>query len=127
MNDKINFDPAICAIAAKMTEGFSFAYLKELVMQALLAMARASTVNATKSKYRDSNFNAVDASNGVGGHLQVDNKTSIIRTTLDHPENEKLEPPIPESLQAALFLQTLQAGVATLRKDIDGNGGSDNN
>jgi hypothetical protein len=127
MNDKINFDPAICAIAAKMTEGFSFAYLKGLVMQALLAMARATMVNATKRKDGDSNFNAAGSLNYVNGQLQDDSKISNVPAASDHPEDGTLEPPIPEGLEANLFLQTLRAGVATLRKDIDGNGGSYNN
>ena len=119
-NDKIDFDPAICAIAAKMTKGFSFAYMKELMMQALLTMARASTANAIKSEKGDSDFNA-DALDGVEDQIQVENKMPNVPTTFDLLDNGVLEPPIPESLQANLFLQTLRAGVADLRKDINGN------
>lgn len=39
-NDELDFPDAICAATAKITGGFSFAYLQEAVVAALLAIAR---------------------------------------------------------------------------------------
>ena len=122
-NDKIDFDPAICEAVAKITEGFSFAYLKELMMQTLLAMARANVVedSESKSKDGDSTFIAAGGPIRVDTQPEIDSKMLNIPTMRDHPENDTLEPRTSKTLQANLFMQTLRAGVATLRQDIEGN------
>ena len=124
-NDKIDFDSAICEIAAKITDGFSFAYLKELLIQALLAMARANVIDAIENKDVDPIFNAADTPNLIDGQPHIGDKMQSLSKTLDQQEHTTTEPPIPENLQGNLFMQTLQAGVATLRKDIDGSVGEE--
>ncbi len=43
-NDRIDFSDEICDLVVKLTEGFSFAYLQELLVQTLLIMARTKQV-----------------------------------------------------------------------------------
>jgi len=42
-NDIVDFPESLCPIIAKMTSGFSFAYMKELFIASLLAMARGAS------------------------------------------------------------------------------------
>ncbi|KAG0043056.1 hypothetical protein BGZ83_011887 [Gryganskiella cystojenkinii] len=42
--DMVSFEDGLCPIIAKLTEGFSFAYLKELFVISLLAVARGGTI-----------------------------------------------------------------------------------
>jgi transitional endoplasmic reticulum ATPase len=42
-NNMVEFPDELCSVVAKMSEGFSFAYLKELFVMSLLAIARGGT------------------------------------------------------------------------------------
>lgn len=44
-NAMVDFPEELCAVVAKLTKGFSFAYLKELFVMALLTVARGGGVN----------------------------------------------------------------------------------
>ena len=120
-NDKVDFDPMICDIVVQMTEGFSFAYIKELVMQALLTMARADREKDNESPGGPSNLKMVDDPTTSDGECKADDSVSKVQRTFNRSENGTLEPSIPERILANPFMQTLQAHVATLREDVDGD------
>ena len=120
-NDRIDFDPAICEVVAKMTEGFSFAYLKELMLQTLLAMARAEFDKDAKNEFGGSASGAADGPNDADTRLATDSEVLSFPTTSNCEENDTLESLSPLNPPANLFMQVLRAGVATLKKDMGDN------
>lgn len=120
-NDQIDFDPAICEVVAKMTEGFSFAYLKELMLQTLLAMARMELDKVAKSGVGGSASAAVDGLNDADARLATDREALSTSTTSNREEDDTLEPLTSLNDRANLFMQVLRAGVATLKKDTGDN------
>ena len=90
---KANFDREMTEVIARMTEEFSYAYLKELFVQSLLIVARANENN---------------------DYIQ---KTSSARRTIE--DGIMVEEDIPEKFLANRFMRTLRVQAAALRIDLN--------
>ncbi|THZ95151.1 P-loop containing nucleoside triphosphate hydrolase protein [Aureobasidium pullulans] len=92
----INFTEEVCQAVAEATEGFTFAYLKELFVQTLLMH--------------------------VGGHadLAVDYETTASPEGRDKSEKEdEVSTVLSTSLEANTFYQTLRKQMETLAEDLE--------
>ncbi|KAF2480013.1 P-loop containing nucleoside triphosphate hydrolase protein [Neohortaea acidophila] len=109
-NNTVDFDPAICDVVAQITDGFSFAYLKELFVQTLLAIVNgrgrpveeAPEITDTTKKVGEEKTEGVQ---GAEGTAQSD---------LVPPKVE-----IPEHLKSNPLMQILEKQFQSLWKDMD--------
>lgn len=138
-NSKIEFDEQICEIIAKLTEGFSFAYMKELFVQALLAIVggradveddvddtavekaadetkvvEESAKLAKADETTDSTTTEAKQANEKGEEAVEDTETQAAL-----PERKGPEVAIPEDLQANPFLRILRKQITALVNDMD--------
>jgi hypothetical protein len=90
---KVNFDPEMTEIIARMTEGFSYAYLKELFVQSLLIVAKANRKDAYTKK---TSSTVHDVQNGIGVEVEM-----------------------PERFLDSSFMRALSDQIAALRIDLN--------
>ena len=118
----LGFTDEVCDIVARLTEDFSFAYLKELFVQALLAVAsgrgedeeeinEAAAVTATENTVGSESAVEADSSTAASAEQDVELPREL-------PEVE-----IPALLRENALLKILKKQVATLIKDMDNTGG----
>lgn len=106
LKGKMGFDEGICGVVAKLTEGFSFAYLQELFVQSLLSM--------------------------VGGRVEGEDEDGIEGNGVDEAETEEFkedagertkrtrpEVNIPEHLQNDPLMRILHKQAKALWRDFD--------
>ncbi len=141
-NSKIDFDPAISDVVAKLTEGFSFAYMKELFVQTLLtivggreqeldeaATAEAAKVVAgsTKLVVGQGKVETSDA-NGEASAAQEE-PTSSTKTDgakkQAEPEPAMAQVEIPENLMSNSLMRILHKQCVALWKDMDNSSDSE--
>lgn len=138
-NDMVDFQDELCALIAKMTEGFSFAYLKELFVWALLTVARGGSVEedeagpeintmAGDSKASDTTSNnglvvvekeeiSLQASDGVE-ETGLAKATGIEAAT----ERKKIIVPqveVPTHLQENILLRVIRSQIQMLHEEMD--------
>jgi transitional endoplasmic reticulum ATPase len=129
-NPRINFEDGIEQVVAKMTDGFSFAYLKELFVQTLLAIVggRADDIEeAEELKIVDESTRLVDGDGKVessSGEKKEEEKVeeSTDEKRKDEKKSKKVEMPkveIPEHLKTNPLMRILQKQCAALWKDMD--------
>lgn len=115
-NEMVDFPESLCSILAQMTEGFSFAYLKELFVMALLAIARGGTGDEESEKPV-----MVTRSEAVAPE-ETEEKNN------EEGEGEKEEKPkkhvipevdTPEQLKSNVFLKVIKATLKTLVDEMD--------
>jgi len=125
----------VCEIVAKLTRDFTFAYIKELFVQALLAivggrdededMTDASVSAAVDSvkvvedsaklaKDGEKTVSTADATSGDSGTEKTEKDSKPARQPRKVPEVE-----VPEHLQDNAFLRVLRKQIVALVKDMD--------
>jgi SpoVK/Ycf46/Vps4 family AAA+-type ATPase len=114
-SDLVEFPEALCPIIAKMTEGFSFAYLKELFIIALLTIARGAVDDLETS----------DSGSSADGVI-VDREQASIATDKEgteksSPKKKKTIPEVdvPGSLQDNLLLRAVRIQCKLLVDEMD--------
>lgn len=129
-NSKIDFDPAISDVVAKLTDGFSFAYMKELFVQTLL------TIVGGREQELDQKETAEEAKAVPGSAKLVVGQGKIESSTGQESEEEPVAPEgkqakqakaedampqveIPVELQSNSLMRILQKQCAALWKDMD--------
>jgi transitional endoplasmic reticulum ATPase len=140
-NDMIDFHDDICPIIAKMTEGFSFAYLKELFVSALLTIARGGTgqedegvVDQHRAQKEDTTGSttgddtvvvekrdgAGDASEG-GEKITGKGATSHDRSHEEVSQKKRTLPEveIPSTLQDNVLLKVIRNEIRMLLSEMD--------
>ncbi|KAF2101589.1 P-loop containing nucleoside triphosphate hydrolase protein [Rhizodiscina lignyota] len=104
----VDFPEEACPIIAKLTEGFSFAYLKELFVMTLLSVARGNVVPEPAVPQKSEAANGVENEiNGEAGTDGTDTKRTI-------PNVE-----IPEALQDNILLNMARHHIEILLDDMD--------
>lgn len=116
-NSNVDFNPEICDVVAKLTDGFSFAYLKELFVQTLLTIVGGRANDLADDEDEDVVVVADKPENSVDVPVtDVEEKTS---TEKQKAEVKIPEVEIPESLQSNALMRTLQKQAIALWKDMD--------
>lgn len=135
-NSNIDFNDDVCDVVAKLTDGFSFAYMKELFVQTLLAIVggRADDdaaengvdeadleVAAEKSRVVEGSTRLVSedeqidsATTDADGEKDEAKMASISETDRRLPDVE-----VPEHRQANPLLQILRKQITALVKEMD--------
>ena len=118
----LGFTDEVCDIVARLTEDFSFAYLKELFVQALLAVASGRG----EDEEEINEAAAVTASENTAGSesaVEPDSSTAAPAEQDVELPRELPEVEIPALLRENALLKILKKQVATLIKDMDNTGG----
>ena len=108
-SDMVEFPEEMCPIIAKLTEGFSFAYLKELFVIALLTVARGGTRSEDEEPARRAEASTPTAD--TEGEKNEDGKREQKRVL---PEVE-----IPAGFADNLLLKILGIQVKVLLEEMD--------
>ncbi|KAK4496980.1 hypothetical protein PRZ48_011429 [Zasmidium cellare] len=129
LKGKIEFDSAICQVVARLTEGFSFAYLQELFVQTLLSLigGRADTdvdeVEATEevdpSKYHDEDEKTKDKKASKKDNKGKGKKGKGKGKKAPKEVKEMPEVAIPEQLQSDPLMLALHKQAKALWRDLD--------
>ncbi|KAK4575145.1 hypothetical protein LTR86_000997 [Recurvomyces mirabilis] len=133
----LDFTDEVCGIVASLTEEFSFAYMKELFVQVLLAIVGGRTdvdeeIDESAISTTEQATKAVkDSSRLARGNEKVVNASGdteeLPEETAKADEQPKREPRIvpevviPEHLQSNALLRLLKKQVSALVKDMDGS------
>jgi transitional endoplasmic reticulum ATPase len=138
-NDLVDFQDELCPIIAKMTEGFSFAYLKELFVWALLTIARGGSVEEEEADSdndtspADANASDSTSNNGLvvveiddvapqpSNEVQETGSVKLAGTEAA-PEEKKfvvLEVEIPMHLRDNTLLKVIQGQIRMLLEEMD--------
>ncbi|KAH0541677.1 hypothetical protein FGG08_003840 [Glutinoglossum americanum] len=140
----VDFPEELCLVLAKMTEGLSFAYLKEMFVMTLLAIARGGTSEEEPETLaeRDDMGGADEGTGGeISGNKQEANNAKADDIADDNddwhdatpseagPVKEKERPPakrrampeveIPRSLQDKVLLKVARHQIKTLLDEIN--------
>ncbi|OCL03024.1 P-loop containing nucleoside triphosphate hydrolase protein [Glonium stellatum] len=124
-NHKIEFPTELCPIIGKLTEGFSFAYLKELFVMALLTVARGGPVPADSAEEcAEISAGATDAE-PAGGNEKGEAENGKVKEA-DSAEKSKVpvkrtmaQVEIPEELRENVLLKVIQHQIKTLLDEMD--------
>ena len=118
-NSNVDFDPKICDVVSQLTDGFSFAYLKELFVQTLLTIVggRADENEAESDEdvvvVADKPENSVDVPVTDAAEEKPDEKKKA-KKEIKIPEVE-----IPENLKSNALMRVLHKQAIALWKDMD--------
>jgi transitional endoplasmic reticulum ATPase len=113
-NDMVEFPDELCSVIAKMSAGFSFAYLKELFVMALLAIARGGTGDEDAEK--PVMVQRGDAVADVGKDAREEGVPSEV------PEKKRHVIPrveTPQSLEDNMLLKVLRSSLEILADEMD--------
>jgi SpoVK/Ycf46/Vps4 family AAA+-type ATPase len=135
-SDMVDFQEELCEVIAKLTEGFSFAYLKELFVIVLLTIARGGTGDEVEEEVPV----APETSPSEDGHVVVEHEDAKGESGDDgekkeedneeEKEAEKPAPPpeikrvmpeveIPESLRDNVLLKVVKCQIKMLLDEMD--------
>jgi transitional endoplasmic reticulum ATPase len=138
-NDMVDFQDELCPIIAKMTEGFSFAYLKELFVWALLAIAWGGSVEEEEAGSdkdtppADANASDNTSNNGLVV-VEIDDvppqptdevqETGLVKLAGTEAALEKKKFVVPEvevpvRLRDNILLKVIQGQIRMLREEMD--------
>jgi transitional endoplasmic reticulum ATPase len=137
-SDMVDFQEDLCPIIAKVTEGFSFAYLKELFVWALLTVARGGSVEEEEvvsdkdESPKASNISDATPDNGLvvvesadvikqaseEPHEPAATKTTVVEAA---PEKKIVVPEIeiPAHLQDNVLLTVIRGQIKMLLEEMD--------
>jgi transitional endoplasmic reticulum ATPase len=109
-NDTVEFPDEMCSLVAKMSAGFSFAYLKELFVMALLAIARGGTGDEEAAVM-------VQRADAVA---EQDAKAQDLKDEVSEKKKHVI-PSVetPTSLKDNVLLKILRASLETLADEMD--------
>lgn len=111
-------DYAMCEAVARITNGFSFAYLKELMMQGLLSLARISESDNTEAK--GTKHEGVLVSSWP--HRNHNSENAVVGTSDTSEDSTLLEilrDGVPARLLTSPLMHILCNQVIALRQDIE--------
>lgn len=119
----VDFPEEICPLIAQLTEGFSFAYLKELFVTSLLMLARGSLDDKDEVEGSDdgSNSDAVVVERDVASAADDNPDDEKAETKVQSPPKPARKMPdiqVPESLQESKLLKIIQAQTKLLLEEI---------
>ena len=137
-SDMVDFRVELCELIAKLTEGFSFAYLKELFVIVLLTIARGGTGDEVEEEEEDASPAAPGSSPSEDGevveHEDAKGESGNDAEKEDEDkekgkEAEKPAPPpkvkrvipevaVPESLQNNLLLKVTKGQIKMLLNEM---------
>jgi hypothetical protein len=106
----VDFPDEICPVVAKMTDGFSFAYLKELFITTLLGLARGPQLGAMQDAPKSESGSDSD-------QVIVETPPSVEETEAEKPK-AMLKVEIPESLRDNMLLNVLKPEAESLREQM---------
>lgn len=130
----VDFKEELCEVIAQLTEGFSFAYLKELFVIVLLTIARGGTGDEVEEEETPV---APETSPSEDGHVVVEHEDAKgesgdnmeKKEEREEKEAEKPAPPkikrvmpeveIPESLQENVLLKVVKGQIKMLLDEMD--------
>ena len=129
-NSNIDFDPAISDAVAQMTEGFSFAYMKELFVQALLTIVggqehEVDMEKAELERLADATKVIDDSAKLATGEDKTGSTAEEIQNGKNHynkvatPERPIPSISIPEHLESNSLMRILHKQLIALWKDMD--------
>ena len=135
-NDMVDFPEDLCPIVARLSEGFSFAYLKELFIIALLTIARGTTDDGMGADLTAADHSTVPADDGGSsdGHVVVEHGDAISETandvasiveesqvvdSLDKKKRVVPQVEIPDNLKNNVLLKVIVAQVSMLLDEMD--------
>ncbi|GJJ75468.1 hypothetical protein EMPS_07826 [Entomortierella parvispora] len=126
--DMVSFEDDLCPIIGKLTEGFSFAYLKELFVISLLAVARGGTIEEEEEQ-DGTESNASVHANGVvepKDTIETEDKGEEKSESTEGSETKKEvkkrvmpEVEIPAAFQDNILLKVIKNQVKVLLADMD--------
>lgn len=111
----LDFPAELCNIIAKMTEGFSFAYLKELFVTALLTIARGAVGEVEEAEIPV----MVRRQDAVEGVSEVDEKWEGKNDLESAPKRTIPKVEIPRELKDNALLKIIRAHLKTLVDEMD--------
>ncbi|EHK96700.1 putative Uncharacterized ATPase YjoB [Glarea lozoyensis 74030] len=116
--DMVHFPDELCSIVARMSENFSFAYMKELFVMALLSIARGGTGDEDTEKpvmvRRADALAPVESGREEDEDDEEDDEDQIHQKKHVIPDVEVLQ-----SLQNNVLLKVLRAALITLVDEMD--------
>ena len=123
-NKNIDFPNELCNVVSDMTEGFSFAYMKELFVQALLAIVGGRTgadddEDVVKNVAEKS---TVDEQGGSAALLKEGESMASTASTDEEPSAPRrkiTDLEVPTHLQSNAFLRILRKQVTVLIREMD--------
>lgn len=136
-SDTVDFREELCGLIAQLTEGFSFAYLKELFIIVLLTIARGGTGEEVEKEegsavsesspsedghvvveHEDANVEAVDNAQNPESSEEAGKDASEL---VPAPKIKRVVPDvaIPESLQDNILLRVVMHQVKILLDEMD--------
>jgi SpoVK/Ycf46/Vps4 family AAA+-type ATPase len=129
-NEKVEFPEQICELVAEWTSGFSFAYLKELFISALLTVARRGgrgekEIESDGSTMVDKNYvvvNGGDTSSTESSSNQEKQATSSSQKAPEAETASNIKIPeinIPDELKENVLLQILRRQAQLLLREMD--------
>lgn len=141
-NDLVDFQEELCPIIAKMTDGFSFAYLKELFIIALLTVARGAKFEEDIALHDQHSPKGYDTSSSTStdGHVVVEHDEvagsaerdpkpvttaeNAAEKPMEKEESAKAkrvvpEVDIPETLQDNLLLKIIRSQMKILLEEME--------
>lgn len=127
-NNNVDFHEDVSKVVAQLTEGFSFAYLKELFVQTLLALVggRADADDEEDDAYVTVTDAAVEETKAVEGSARVMKKGESLESTAEKteenepsPANKIPEVEIPEHLKENSLMKILHKQTKVLWREMD--------
>lgn len=141
-NDLVEFQEELSPVIAKLTDGFSFAYLKELFVIALLTIARSKSDEQLEQLNSEQNSGSVGESSEDAAPKSEDGESVVVVDPVDDIESStakevgstaeptaKVEPPkkkrvmpqieIEDSLKESRFLRVVVEQISILLEEMD--------
>lgn len=127
--DFVDFQDEVCELIAKLTEGFSFAYMKELFVIVLLTIARGGTGDELESEIEEVT-DAASAQPSEDGHVIVEHEDAKVDDTPDSkdvgkstpiPKTKRTMPEVatPEHLADSVLLKVMKGQIKMLLEEMD--------
>ena len=105
-NPSIEFPPTLCLAIAKITDGFSFAYLKELFITALLVIVGGGHQSIEQETL----------ANGEDTRARIDNDETGIANGVEDESNAN---GISDEVKSNLLMRIISEHVQTLKAEMD--------
>ncbi|KAF8847447.1 P-loop containing nucleoside triphosphate hydrolase protein [Acephala macrosclerotiorum] len=134
----VDFDEGLCRVIAQLSEGFSFAYLKELFVIALLTIARGGHVDVDGKDDAQSETGtepvmveheqepvsetkSAAAAKAVAANTSVTDKSTACAVKEETPKKKRILPTVevPEHLKDSQLLKVVKAQLQMLLDEMD--------
>lgn len=127
-NEEFDFPEDVCAVIAELAEGFSYAYMKELIMASLLTVKRGGNgmgdlVETGWDVVSESNTPAEPADGGSAEQAkaeeQIADDVKDAKKEVERKKREMKVVQIPDHLKDNIFLRIVQQQVKILLHEMD--------